>query len=330
MGQRADVRVFGVGGAGANAVRRMTEEGLAGALTIAANTDTQSLADHPADVRIALGKRVARGLGAGGKPTAGLAAAEESTPAIARAVSGADLVFVAAGLGGGTGTGAAPVVARIARDQGALVVGVVTLPFSFEGSRRSRVALDGLETLREEVDSLLVVPNDRLLDLPGDGTAVAAFARADAVLADGVRGIGDLVTRPGLINLDFADVRAVLSGGGRAVMGLGVGRGRDRAVHAVEAATRSPLLDDASVEGARGVLLSFTVDPRIGLGRIHEAAARIQAEVDDDAEILFGVCVDPALDDEVRVTLVAAGLDREEEVVLAEPPRRNALVFLSR
>jgi cell division protein FtsZ len=362
----ADVRVFGVGGAGANAVRRMAHDGIAGAMLIAANTDTQSLADHPADVRIALGRHTdalasaltrssrgrqvdprdrrsaARGLGAGGNPCVGLSAAEESMPAIARALSGADLVFIAAGLGGGTGTGAAPVVARVARDQGALAIGVVTLPFAFEGARRGRMALEGLEALRAEVDSLLVVPNDRLLELPGpDTTAIAAFSRADAVLADGVRGIGDLVMRPGLINLDFADVRAVLGDGGRAVMGLGVGRGADRAIRAVEAASRSPLLDDASIEGARGVLLSFTVDPRIGLGRIHEAAARIQAEVDDDAEILFGVAVDPTLDDEVRVTLVAAGLDRvdheepaveepEPAHVLADARRKNALVFLSR
>jgi cell division protein FtsZ len=337
----ADVRVIGVGGAGGNAVRHMSSAGIDGVVLIAANTDTQSLIAHPAHQRIVLGRRATRGLGAGGRASAGHAAAEEETASIGRALAGADLVFVAAGLGGGTGTGAAPVVASIARDAGALVVGVVTLPFAFEGTRRGRVALEGLEALRQQVDSLLVIENDRLLELPGpEPTAIEAFERADGVLSDGVRGIGDLVLRAGLINLDFADVRAVLRDGGRAVMGLGAGRGPDRAVRAVEAATRSPLLADASIEGARGVLLSFTVDPRLGLSRIHEAAARVQGQVDDDAEILFGVTVDPSLHDEVRVTLVAAGLDREEvfEEEEAEEPalayadsgvrRRNALVFL--
>lgn len=341
----ADVRVVGVGGAGGNAIRTLVQGGAEGVVAIAANTDTQALASHPADVHVVLGKRATRGLGAGGNPSVGLAAARESSPALVQAIEGADLVFVAAGLGGGTGTGAAPLVASLARDAGALVVGVVSVPFAFEGARRRRLAAQGLDILGEHVDSLLVIENDRLLDLPGpEPTALEAFTRADRVLADGVRGIGELVTRAGLVNLDFADVRAVLKDGGRAVMGIGAGHGPDRAVRAVEQATTSPLLADGSIEGARGVLLSFTIDPRLGLGRIHEAAARVQAEVDDDAEILFGVRVDPELRDEVRVSIVAAGLPprssapppviEQPRAVPAQVPahvparRRNALVLL--
>ncbi len=336
---RADVRVVGVGGAGGNAIRALAAGGAEGVVCIAANTDTQALAGHPADVQLVLGRRATRGLGAGGKASAGLAAAQESAPSIVRAIEGADLVFVAAGLGGGTGTGAAPVVASLARDAGALVVGVVSLPFAFEGSRRSRLAAQGLEALAEHVDSLLVIENERLLALGAEPTALEAFARADRVLADGVRGIGELVTSHGLVNLDFADVRAVLRDGGRAVMGSGAARGPDRAVRAVERAARSPLLAEGSIEGARGVLMSFTIDPRLGLGRIHEAAARVQAEVDDDAEILFGVRVDPELIDEVRVTVVAAGIPSirraAPEPAAAEPApalarRRNALVMIER
>lgn len=258
---------------------------------------------------------------------------------IAQVLDGADMVFVAAGLGGGTGTGAGPLIASVARQQGALVVGVVTLPFLFEGGRRKRIALQGLEALREHVDSLLVVANDRLLEIDGDEPSIVeAFARADAVLADGVRGVGDLVMQAGLINLDFADVHAVLADGGRAVMGVGVGRGPERAMEAVQQASRSPLLDDDRIEGARGVLLSFRIDPALGLGAIHRAAARVQAEVDDEAEILFGVTVDPSLHDTVEVTLVAAGLSeggaRPEESSsqqLAQTPARprNALVMLN-
>lgn len=340
----ADVRVIGVGGAGGNALRKLVRSGVHGVTLIAANTDRQALADHPAERHIVLGTRTTRGLGAGGKPTVGLSAAHESAPSIAHAVAGADMVFVAAGMGGGTGTGAAPVVASLAREAGALVVGVVTLPFAFEGSRRKRIADEGLDELAKHVDSLLVLENDRLLD-GDDLTAVEAFARADAVLCDGVRGIYELVLETGLVNLDFADVCAVLKNGGRAVMGLGRGEGPDRAARAVDAAARSPLLAHGSIEGARGVLLSFTVDPRLGIGRIHEAAARVHAVVDDDADIFFGVRVDETLVDEVRVSLVAAGVsERRSEpaqpvplsiagqltapAVPARPRRRNALVML--
>lgn len=338
----ADVRVVGVGGAGGNALCRMLERGAPKATLVVANTDTQALVDHPADVHLVLGRRTTRGLGAGGRPSVGFAAAQESSADLKRVVSGADMVFVAAGLGGGTGTGAAPLVAHLAREEGALVVGVVTMPFGFEGRRRLALAEQGLEALREQVDSLLVVDNDRLLGLEGaDGSVLEAFRCADDVLSDGLRGIGDLVTETGLINLDFADVNAVLADGGRAVMGVGVGRGPERAVHAVQGASCSPLLADDRIEGARGVLLSFRVDARLGINAIHRAAARIQAEADDDAEILFGVTVDPTLDDEVHVTLVAAGLPEADAApaptVQAAPRqeparvphrRRNALVML--
>lgn len=339
----ADVRVIGVGGAGGNALRHMAQSGAASVTLIAANTDRQALADHPADLCVPLGVRSTRGLGAGGRASVGLGAAQESAPALAQAIEGADMVFVTAGMGGGTGTGAAPVVASLARDAGALVVGVVTMPFTFEGTRRQKLAAQGIEALEEHVDSLLVLENDRLLD-GDDVSALEAFARADAVLDDGVRGIYELVLETGLVNLDFADVRAVLEGGGRAVMGIGHAQGPDRAVLAVERAACSPLLANGSIEGARGVLLSFTVDPRLGISRIHQAAARVQAVVDDDAEIFFGVRVDPELHDEVRVSLVAAGLPSAPAEV-APPPavaaqlpqalpakaltrRRNALVML--
>jgi len=326
----ADVRVIGVGGGGGNALRRLSEASSLGATFVAVNTDARALEEHPAHHRLVLGHRTTRGLGAGGRPSVGLAAARESTPELLEVIEGADMIFVAAGLGGGTGTGAAPLVAHLARRAGALVVGVVTVPFGFEGGRRQRLADQGLDALEEQVDSLLVIENDRLLDLGGaDPSVVEAFGRADTVLCDGVRGISDLVTESGLINLDFADVRAVLSDGGRAVMGVGAGHGPERAMQAVQNACASPLLDDDSIEGAGGVLLAFRADPRIGINAIHRAAARIQAEVDDDAEILFGVTLDESLNDEVRVTLVAAGLssvEPAEEVV--EPRRRNALVML--
>ncbi|MFK7989703.1 MAG: cell division protein FtsZ [Sandaracinaceae bacterium] len=325
----ADVRVVGVGGAGGNAVRHLIGEGIEGATLCALNTDGQALVDHPADRHLVLGQRTTRGLGAGGRPSVGFAAAQESSRDIAGLFEGADLVFVAAGLGGGTGTGASPLIAHLAREAGALVVGVVTVPFGFEGGRRCRLAEAGLDALEEQVDSLLVIENDRLLDLGlSDPSALEAFALADRILGDGVRGIGDLVTQSGLINLDFADLRAVLTDGGRALLGIGEGRGPDRASQAIENALRCPLLADRSLEGASGVLMSFTVDGALGLGKIHRAAARVQALVDDDAEILFGVAVDPSLEDEVKVTLCAAGVGREadearpdQEVAAAVSPR---------
>ena len=326
--ERADVRILGVGGAGGNALRYLRDHGVKGVSLLAANTDTQALAAHPADSVMVLGQRATRGLGAGGRPAVGFAAAQESTRELCAAVAGADLVFVAVGLGGGTGTGAAPLIAHLAHESGALVVGVASLPFGFEGSRRRRVAEAGLEALEEQVDSLILIENDLLLgeafgaDLP----MMEALALADQILADGVRGIGELVTATGLVNLDFADLDAVLRDGGRAVMGVGSGRGPDRAARAVEDAQSSPLLAEASLEGAAGVLMSFTVDPDIGVNAIHRAAARVQAVAHDDAEILFGVRVDPTLKDEVHVTLIAAGFEAQAEVVeLAERPDASGI-----
>ncbi|MGE0790821.1 MAG: cell division protein FtsZ [Sandaracinaceae bacterium] len=325
-----DVRVIGVGGAGGNALGHLAGEGIPNATLVAINTDAVALERLDVGSRILIGRRTTRGLGAGGRPDRGWNAAGEQIAEIRAAVDGADLVFVAAGMGGGTGTGAAPFVARIARETGALTVGVVTTPFGFEGAHRSSLAFDGLCALGDEVDALLTVPNERLtLD---DLSVREAFRRADSILAGAVRGIGDLVTQTGLVNLDFADVAAVLRGGGRAVMGSARGVGRDRARVAVERALDAPLLLDDSIEGARGVLLSFTIDPKIGIHAIHEAAAKVHALVHDDADVFFGVTVDPTLVDEIRVTLVAAGLDREEEVApepaVAPAKRRNALVML--
>lgn len=329
------MRVVGVGGAGGNALARMIGLGVRGSTSIAVNTDAVALAAHPADHAVVLGARTTRGLGAGGDPEVGLRAARESARELGAALDGADMVFVAAGMGGGTGTGAAPLVAQLARRSGALVVGVVSVPFGFEGRRRRRVAQEGIEALRAQSDSLLVVDNDRLLALDGEEPPIGrAFERADTILAEGVRSMGDLVMRSGLINLDFADVRRVLADGGRAVMGTGVGRGPERAMEAVRGASASPLLDDDRIEGARGVLLAFRADPKIGVGALHRAAARVQAEVDDDADILFGVTIDPSLEDEVHVTLVAAGLPERgarapaEAAPAAEVRRRNALVLL--
>lgn len=330
MAAGVDVRVVGVGGAGGNALRHLREGGVdEGVSLIAVNTDRQALEELDVRRQVVLGMRATRGLGAGGRPSVGFAAAQEQAAAIQRAVAGADLVFVAAGMGGGTGTGAAPLVAHLAHEAGALVVGVVTTPFAFEGAFRGGVARDGLAALKDQVDALLTIENDRLM--VDDLTLGEAFRYADTVLASGVRGVGDLVTQTGHINLDFADVEAVLRDGGRAVMGLGHGRGPKRASIAVEQASISELLSDDSIDGARGVLLSFTVDPALGLNAIHEAAARVQAAVDDDADILFGVSVCPDLVDECYVTLVAAGLD--DALAAPEPApeaarRRNALVML--
>ncbi|MGF1469184.1 MAG: cell division protein FtsZ [Sandaracinaceae bacterium] len=324
----ADLRVIGVGGGGGNALRELRRLGTARVARRAANTDRQALAEHPDEERLVLGPRATRGLGAGGRPSVGYAAAQESRTELQEVVAEADLVFLAAGLGGGTGTGATPLIAHLARDAGALTVAVVTLPFAFEGGRRRVYAEQGLAALKEQTDCLIVVPNDRLLLAEGgeEPTFLEAFARADRVLADAVRGISDLVVQPGLVNLDFADVRAVLTGGGRAVMGIGVGRGADRALAAIGSATRSPLLADDSFEGARGVLLQFTIDPGVSLSAIHQAAERVHAMVDDDAEILFGVAGDPNLESEVHVTLIASGLPHPDPAAVLSPARRLARI----
>ncbi len=305
----AVIKVVGIGGGGVNAVNRMIEEGLKGVEFIAINTDAQALLMSDADVKLDVGRELTRGLGAGANPEVGCKAAEDHREEIEEVLKGADMVFVTAGEGGGTGTGGAPVVANVARSLGALTIGVVTRPFGFEGKRRIIQAEAGIEKLRAEVDTLIVIPNDRLLSISDRHVSVLdAFKAADQVLLSGVQGITDLITTPGLINLDFADVKSVMSGAGSALMGTGSSRGDDRAVAAAEMAISSPLLE-ASIDGAHGVLLSIQGGSDLGLFEINEAAQLVANSAAVDANIIFGAVIDDALGDEVRVTVIAAGLD---------------------
>ena len=305
----AVIKVVGIGGGGVNAVNRMIEEGLRGVEFIAINTDAQALLMSDADVKLDVGRELTRGLGAGANPDVGAKAAEDHREEIEEVLKGADMVFVTAGEGGGTGTGGAPVVANVARSLGALTIGVVTRPFGFEGKRRVVQAEAGIEKLRSEVDTLIVIPNDRLLSISDRHVSVLdAFKAADQVLLSGVQGITDLITTPGLINLDFADVKSVMSGAGSALMGTGSSRGDDRAVAAAEMAISSPLLE-ASIDGAHGVLLSIQGGSDLGLFEINEAAQLVSNSAAVDANIIFGAVIDDALGDEVRVTVIAAGLD---------------------
>ena len=305
----AVIKVVGIGGGGVNAVNRMIEEGLKGVEFIAINTDAQALLMSDADVKLDVGRELTRGLGAGANPDVGNKAAEDHREEIEEVLKGADMVFVTAGEGGGTGTGGAPVVANVARSLGALTIGVVTRPFGFEGKRRVVQAELGIEKLRSEVDTLIVIPNDRLLSISDRHVSVLdAFKAADQVLLSGVQGITDLITTPGLINLDFADVKSVMSGAGSALMGTGSSRGDDRAVAAAEMAISSPLLE-ASIDGAHGVLLSIQGGSDLGLFEINEAAQLVSNSAAVDANIIFGAVIDDALGDEVRVTVIAAGLD---------------------
>ena len=305
----AVIKVVGIGGGGVNAVNRMIEEGLKGVEFIAINTDAQALLMSDADVKLDVGRELTRGLGAGANPDVGRKAAEDHREEIEEVLKGADMVFVTAGEGGGTGTGGAPVVASIARSLGALTIGVVTRPFSFEGKRRASQAESGIESLREEVDTLIVIPNDRLLSISDRQVSVLdAFKAADQVLFSGVQGITDLITTPGLINLDFADVKSVMSGAGSALMGIGSARGDDRSVAAAEMAISSPLLE-ASIDGAHGVLLSIQGGSDLGLFEINEAAQLVSNSAAAEANIIFGAVIDDALGDEVRVTVIAAGFD---------------------
>jgi cell division protein FtsZ len=307
----AVIKVVGIGGGGVNAVNRMIEEGLKGVEFIAINTDAQALLMSDADVKLDVGRELTRGLGAGANPDVGCKAAEDHREEIEEVLKGADMVFVTAGEGGGTGTGGAPVVANVARSLGALTIGVVTRPFGFEGKRRVVQAEAGIEKLRSEVDTLIVIPNDRLLSISDRHVSVLdAFKAADQVLLSGVQGITDLITTPGLINLDFADVKSVMSGAGSALMGTGSSRGDDRAVAAAEMAISSPLLE-ASIDGAHGVLLSIQGGSDLGLFEINEAAQLVSNSAAVDANIIFGAVIDDALGDEVRVTVIAAGLDQE-------------------
>ncbi|WP_377641933.1 cell division protein FtsZ [Oryzobacter terrae] len=305
----AVIKVVGIGGGGVNAINRMIEVGLKGVEFIAVNTDAQALLMSDADVKLDVGRELTRGLGAGADPEVGKKAAEDHAEEIEEVLKGADMVFVTAGEGGGTGTGGAPVVARIAKGLGALTIGVVTRPFTFEGRRRANQAETGIAALREEVDTLIVIPNDRLLSISDRGVSMLdAFRSADQVLLSGVQGITDLITTPGLINLDFADVKSVMQGAGSALMGIGSARGEDRAVQAAELAISSPLLE-ASIDGAHGVLLSIQGGSDLGLFEINEAARLVQEAAHPEANIIFGAVIDDALGDEVRVTVIAAGFD---------------------
>ncbi len=303
------IKVVGVGGGGVNAVNRMIDVGLRGAEFIAINTDAQALLMSDADVKLDIGRELTRGLGAGADPDVGRRAAEDHADEIEEALRGADMVFVTAGEGGGTGTGGAPVVARVARNLGALTVGVVTKPFTFEGRRRFDQAEAGIELLRPEVDTLIVIPNDRLLDINDQKLSVlGAFAAADQVLQGGVQGITDLITTPGLINVDFNDVRSVMQGAGTALMGVSAARGSDRAIVAAEAAISSPLLE-ASIEGAHGVLLSVAGGSDLGIKEVEMAARLVREAAHPEANIIFGTVIDDALGDEIRITVIAAGFD---------------------
>jgi cell division protein FtsZ len=306
----AVIKVVGCGGGGTNAVNRMVDAGLRGVEFIAVNTDAQALLMCDANVKIHIGSKLTRGLGAGADPSIGREAAMESRDELKSALQGADMVFVTAGEGGGTGTGAAPVVAEIARELGALTVGVVTKPFSFEGNKRMAAAEQGTKTLKEKVDTLIVIPNDKLLQVVEKRTSIVdAFRVADDVLRQGVQGITDLITVPGLINLDFADVRTIMTDAGSALMGIGTASAENRAAEAAKAAISSPLLE-SSVEGATGILLNITGGPDLGLFEVNEAAEIISSAADSSANIIFGAVIDETMGDEVRVTVVATGFDK--------------------
>ncbi|WP_022868033.1 cell division protein FtsZ [Schaalia vaccimaxillae] len=316
----AVIKVVGVGGGGVNAVNRMIEVGLKGVEFIAVNTDAQALLMSDAETKLDIGRDLTHGLGAGADPSVGRKAAEDHVDEITAALEGADMVFVTAGEGGGTGTGAAPVVAKIARDGGALTVGVVTRPFSFEGNRRASQAEMGVETLRDEVDTLIVIPNDRLLEISDTNISVLdAFRAADQVLLSGVQGITELITTPGLINVDFNDVKSVMKDAGSALMGIGAATGEDRALRAVETAISSPLLE-ASIDGAHGVLMFFQGGSDLGLQEIFQSSQLVREAAHPEANIIFGNVIDDALGDEIRVTIIAAGFDDTPDMPAGSSP----------
>ncbi len=309
----AVIKVVGVGGGGVNAVNRMIEAGVGGVEFIAVNTDAQALIMSDADLKLDIGRDSTRGLGAGANPEVGREAADEHRAELEDALTGADMVFITAGEGGGTGTGAAPVVAEVARSLGALTVGVVTRPFGFEGRRRSVAAEQGIQALKQAVDTLIIIPNERLLEIADPSTPVVeAFRMADEILTNGVKGITDLITTPGLINVDFADVKTVMSEAGSAVMGIGQSTGDSRALQAAEKAISSPLLE-TSMEGARGVLLSIAGPADMTLHEVSTAASIVADHSDEDANIIFGAVVDDTLGDEMRVTVIAAGFEHEQQ-----------------
>jgi cell division protein FtsZ len=312
--QYAQIKVIGVGGGGSNAVNRMIESGLKGVDFIAINTDLQALHLSKAENRIQIGEKLTRGLGAGANPEIGFKAAEESRNDIEAALKGADMVFVTAGMGGGTGTGAAPIVAEVAKELGALTVGVVTKPFIFEGRKRQTQAEAGIANIKSKVDTLITIPNEKLLQVVDKNTSINdAFRIADDVLRQGVQGISDLIAVPGLINLDFADVKTIMQDTGTALMGIGVGSGENRASLAARTAISSPLLE-TSIEGARGVLLNITGGAGLGLFEVNEAAEIIAQAADPEANIIFGAVIDESMEEEVRVTVIATGFDKEDKV----------------
>jgi len=320
----AVIKVFGVGGGGGNAINTMIEEGLSGVEFIVANTDAQALSKNLAPLKIQMGARLTKGLGAGANPDIGREAALEDRDLLREALSGADMVFLTAGLGGGTGTGAGPIVAEVAREVGALSVAVVTRPFSFEGATRRRQAEIGVKDLRSLVDTIIVIPNEKLLLIAGkEMRFVEAFRKVDEVLFQAVRSISELVTKPGYINLDFADVKAIMAGMGVALMGTGCASGQNRAVAAAEKAISSPLLEDVSIRGARGVLINITAGPSLSLSEVNEAASLIREEADDDANIIFGTVIDEGLGEEFKVTVIATGFESGVAESFWKGPRRT-------
>jgi len=311
MEQFASIKVVGIGGGGSNAVNRMIQAGLKGVDFIAVNTDAQALYLANANNKIQIGEKLTKGLGAGADPEIGRQAAEETQDQIREVLKGADMIFLTAGMGGGTGTGAAPTIAEVAREEGTLTVGVVTRPFSFEGRKRQVHAEEGIKELKEKVDTLIVIPNDRLLQVVEKRTPIVeAFRIADDVLRQGVQGISDLIAIPGLINLDFADVKTIMADTGSALMGVGVGSGESRTVESARSATTSPLLE-TSIEGAQGILINITGDSSLGLFEVNEAAEIVRESAATDANIIFGAVIDENLEDEVRVTVIATGFDQK-------------------
>jgi cell division protein FtsZ len=324
---QAKIKVVGVGGGGGNAINTMIQAGLEGVEFIVANTDMQALQQNLAREKIQLGNALTRGLGAGAQPDVGRKAALEDSKRISEMLEGADMVFVTAGMGGGTGTGAAPVIAQVARDQGALTVAVVTKPFAFEGRRRLKNALEGIEELSASVDTIITIPNEKLVDLAEDDMSMLdAFRRADDVLLQAVRGISDLIVHTGTINVDFADVKTIMSSTGRALMGTGYGRGDDRAIQAAEIAVNSPLLDDISIQGATGILINFTAGPDIRTKEISQAAMFVQQAAHEDANIIFGLVTDPDMGDVVKVTVIATGFDLQPGTEIAVPRGKRLAV----
>jgi cell division protein FtsZ len=318
--QNARMKVVGVGGGGGNAVNRMIDEHLDGVEFISVNTDSQALLNSKSDVKIQIGKKLTRGLGAGARPEIGRQAIEENRDEVARVLNGADMVFVTCGMGGGTGTGAAPVISQIAREVGALTVGIVTRPFLFEGRKRMRQAEQGIADMRKNVDTMIVVPNERLLAVVGKGIPFQdALKKADEVLLHATQGISSLISVTGLVNVDFADVRTVMQNGGSALMGTGIGRGENRAIESAQQAISSPLLDNISVAGATGVLVNITGGADLTLGEVHQINEIIHDAVGDEAEIIFGAVHEPAMQGEIRVTVIATGFDKAFQTGVPTP-----------